>query len=314
MLLKVALILSILLQFSAAFIAISLIRRTRTNIAWWLISVGFLLMAIRRLLEFDQVYNVESALNDSLLNSWIAILISVIMLISLIFIKRIFNIQKRIDDLRKENESRVLSVMIKTEENERQRFAKELHDGLGPLLSSVKMSLSALARNPNGVEKEKILLNTENLIDESILSLKEISNNLSPHVLNNFGLLKAVRSFANKLQIIDEPKISINGNIEDKRFPYNIEVVLYRIICELVMNTLKHASARNINIDLVTDKKTLILMYYDDGVGFDMGSIELGTGMGYSNIQSRIKSLNGTLEIQAEEGHGVQINITVNIA
>jgi len=309
MLIKVALILSIVLQFSAAIIAMTLIKRTRTNIAWWLISGGFLLMAIRRVFEILQVYDSNSELITGLLSSWTGVMISVIMLLSLIFIKRIFNIQKQIDDLRKQNETRVLSAILKTEENERQHFGKELHDGLGPLLSSVKMAISA-SRNDN----KKVLDNSEKLIDESITTLKDISNKLSPHVLINFGLFKAVKSFINKLQKIENPTITLNSNIENKRFSYNIEVVLYRIICELISNTLKHADAHNVYVDLLADEKSISLKYIDDGIGFDVKQVENDLiGMGYSNIKSRIKSLNGTYNIFSKPGEGIHVNVQINL-
>jgi hypothetical protein len=125
---KIALILSVILQFATATIAISLIKRTRTNIAWWLISLGFLLMAIRRLFELFQVYGTENNIVNSLANSWIGVFISILMLISLSFIKRIFNIQKRFQELKRKNEARVFSAIIRTEENQKQRFAKEVLD------------------------------------------------------------------------------------------------------------------------------------------------------------------------------------------
>ncbi len=308
----IALILSVILQFSAAIIALTLVKRTRTNIAWWLISGGFLLMAIRRVFEILQVYDSQSTLITGLLSSWTGVLISIIMLLSLIFIKRIFNIQKQIDDLRRMNESRVLSAIIKTEENERQHFAKELHDGLGPLLSSVKMAISA--SHQTGNKNIEVMTNAEKLIDESIYTLKEISNNLSPHMLNDFGLLKAVKSFINKLPIQEGPKISLNSNIENKRFSYNIEVVLYRIICELISNTLNYAGAHNIYIDLLADENFISLKYIDDGIGFDVEKTEYEQkGMGYSNIRSRIKSLNGSYDIFTRPEEGLTINIQISL-
>lgn len=108
MALKVALLLSVLLQFGAAIIALSLVKRTIKNIAWWLISLGFLMMAIRRVIEIFQIYGSPIRVNTDLLSSWTGVLISLVMLVSLIFIKRIFNIQKQIEELRKQNESRIL--------------------------------------------------------------------------------------------------------------------------------------------------------------------------------------------------------------
>lgn len=312
MAIKIALILSIVLQFGAAIIAISLTKRTRTNIAWWLISFGFLLMAFRRVFEILQVYDWQTEIDSQLLSSWTGVLISIIMLISLSFIKRIFNIQKQLEDLRKQNETRVLSAIIKTEENERQHFAKELHDGLGPLLSSVKMAISS-TRYPKEYN-EKVMLNAEKLIDESIVTLKEVSNNLSPHILNDFGLLKAIKSFINKLNTLDQTKIKLNSNLTGKRFPYNIEVVLYRVCCELLSNTLKYAKANNVYIDLLVDKQSVSLDYIDDGIGFNLEKNEQSEkGMGYSNIRSRVKSLNGSYSIFSEEGEGVRVKIQINI-
>jgi len=314
MLIKFALILSVIIQFVAAIIALTLVKRTKTNIAWWLISIGFLLMAFRRLFEVMIVFDSNSRLLTGMLSSWTGVLISVIMLASLLFIKRIFNIQKQVDELRKQNEVKILAAIIETEENERQNFAKELHDGLGPLLSSVKMAISACSVNTNAEEAKKIILNAEKLIDESINSLKEISNKLSPHVLNNFGLLKAIKSFVAKLPLQGQPNIHIRGNIENKRFPYSIEVVMYRIVGELIVNSLKHANAHNIYIDLNLEGNILKLKYIDDGVGFDMNNPEFEQkGMGFSNILSRIRSLNGTVNFYTKPDEGLKVEVEIKI-
>ena len=176
------------------------------------------------------------------------------------------------------------------------------------------MAFTALTKNMNTKNDKKIVSNTENLIDESIIALKEISNKLSPHVLNNFGLYKAVKLFVNNLEINNQPKIIFNSNLENKRFQYNIEAVFYRVICELIANTIKHASALNINIDLFTNNNKLTLDYYDDGVGFILKKIQAeNKGTGLSNIESRIKSLNGIYQIYTNPNEGVNINISVNI-
>jgi signal transduction histidine kinase len=310
---KIALILSIILQFAAAIIALSLTKRTKTNIAWWLISIGFLLMAFRRVFELFQALDKETSFITGMLSTWTGVLISILMLGSLIFIKRIFNIQKRMDELRKENESRVLSAIVRTEENERLNFSKELHDGLGPLLSSVKMAISASRRNEDPKINEEVMTNAGKLIDESIMSLKEISNKLSPHVLNNFGLKKALRSFISKLPNIESPSINLDTNIEDRRFSYNVEVVLYRVICELISNSLKHSKARNVYISLMADSQSVSLDYLDDGIGFDSNVLEMSDkGMGFANIRSRIKSLNGTFDIYTRQNEGVRVNVVIS--
>ncbi len=311
--LKIALILSVVLQFAAAIIAMTLIKRTMANIAWWLISIGFLLMAIRRLFELFQVFTPDNIMVNSLLNSWIGVFISIVMLLSLTFIKRIFNIQTRYEELKKKNEAHIFSAILRTEESQKQQFSKELHDGLGPLLSSVKMAISAIDKTQYSKKNDKILANAEYLIDESINTVKEISNNLSPHVLINFGLQKAIKSFIQKLQISGNPNISFNTNIDDQRFSYNIETLVYRVICELITNTFKHAEAQNIYLDIISDANTLNIKYMDDGKGFDYkGQASDRYGLGLTNIQSRIKSVQGSCQIYTEPGEGFNMNIVIN--
>ena len=308
----VALIMAVVFQFIAAFIAISLIRRTKFNFSWVLISLAFLLMAVRRLIELLQVIKSDLIVVKNVYISWIAVAISVFVLIGLIYIKRIFNLQKKLDNLRKENESRVLSAIINTEESERQKFAKELHDGLGPLISSIKMAVSAIIPDRNQKKNQKIIENTHKLIEESISTIKELSNKLTPHVLNNFGLLKAVNSFIGRLELTNTLNIKVNSNIEDSRFEYNVELVLYRIICELITNTINHANASEVKIDLFYNQNLLTLQYLDNGIGFDTEKIlSSHTGMGYSNIQSRIKSINGTIDMVSNLNQGICINIAV---
>ena len=312
MTIKIALILSIILQFAAAIIAISLTRRTRTNIAWWLISAGFLLMAFRRVFELFQLLDKETSFISGMLSTWTGVVISILMLGSLIFIKRIFNIQQRMDELRKENESRVLSAIVRTEEKERQNFSTELHDGLGPLLSSVKMAISGSMRGENSPERQAILTNADKLIDESIVSLKEISNKLSPHILNNFGLSKAIKSFITKISTQETPTFSFQTNTGNQRYSYNTEVVLYRVVCELITNSLKHSGAKNIYIALEETSGVFNLEYLDDGIGFDPEIAELPeTGMGFANMKSRIKSLNGTMEINSIPHEGMRVKVRI---
>ena len=314
MLIKVALILSVLLQFAAAFIAISLIKRTRFNISWILISIGFLLMAVRRWYELAYIYNAEELIRKNLIGSWIAVITSLLMFAGVLFIRKIFNIQDRIEKLRLQNESKVLSAIINTEEKSRQEFSKELHDGLGPLLSSVRMSISAIDKTKENKGNKEIIEHTEQNVDEAIIAVKEISNNLSPHILKNYGLMKAVETFISRVNTGEEKDILLESNLNGKRFDYNTEIILYRIICELITNTIKHARASKINIDLFHKKNGIELNYFDNGIGFDQEKDQTqSTGMGLSNIHSRIKSLNGDIEIFSSPDEGFNLKITLPV-
>ncbi len=314
MILKIALILSVLLQFAAAMTAISLIKRTRYNISWMLISIGFLLMAVRRWYELVYIYNAEELIRKNLIGGWIAVITSVLMFSGVLFIRKIFNILDHIEKLRQQNESKVLSAIISTEEESRQQFSKELHDGLGPLLSSVKMSISAIDKTKVNMVNKEIIDHTEQNVDEAIIAVKEISNNLSPHILKNFGLINAIETFISRFNTSDDIDILLESNLKEKRFNYNTEIILYRIICELITNTMKHARANKVSIDFFHKKNVLELIYSDNGIGFDMEKVQnQNAGMGLSNIHSRIKSLDGTIDIYSLPDEGFNLKITLPV-
>ena len=245
-----ALIVSIVLQIVATIVVISLIKVTRFNVSWILLSIGFIFMAIRRLIEFLPFMEVELSRFVISINNWLGILISVLIVVGVFYIKKIFEDLQKAEEARLIMEKRVLNAVINTEESERKRFAKDLHDGLGPLLSSVKMSFSAIEGKDDHSDQKAILSSAKQAINEAISSLKEISNNLSPHILDNFGLASAIRSFTNKIDQTGKIKIEFRSNIREKRYPGNTEVILYRAICELITNTLKHSKSKKILISL----------------------------------------------------------------
>ncbi len=310
MIIQLALLISVAFQFGAFLITISLIQKTKFNVSWIMISIAFLLMAFRRLNELININNIESSNIQISINSWIAVLISVLMFVASFYIRQIFNFQGKINKLRKENEAKVLSAIIKTEENERKKFAKELHDGLGPILSSIKMAISAINKSVVGITNEKIIDKTESAVDNAILSIKEISNNLSPHILERFGLEKAIKTFTDTIITGNDLQIIQSSNLYGKRYDYNVEVVLYRIIGELIANTLKYACASKIEISLFNYENRLELFYSDNGIGFDMENSK-SNGMGLSNINSRVKSLDGKIEMHSKPKQGFFLKITI---
>lgn len=312
MLIQVALIIAVLLQFGAFFITISLVKKTKFNVSWITISIGFFLMAFRRLSEFIDIINTDQDNIQTHINSWVAVLISTLMFIASFYIRQIFILQSKINKLRKENETKVLSAIIKTEEKERQKFAKELHDGLGPILSSIKMAISAINKSVMSNTNEQIIDKTENAVDNAIIAIKEISNNLSPHILERFGLEKAIKTFTDAIITKEDLEIILSSNLNRKRYDYNIEVILYRIIGELITNTLKYASASRVEISLFNYQKELELFYSDNGIGFDLKNTG-SSGMGLSNINSRVKSLDGELEMHSKQKQGFFLKITLPI-
>lgn len=212
---------------------------------------------------------------------------------------------------RKETERLILDTVIRTEEKERANFAEEIHDGLGPIFSTVKLYIQA-ANEENSIKERKTILNkTELSINEAISSLREISNNISPHVLRNFGLVSAIRSFSNRITELKGINIKISSNIEG-RLQENIETTIYRVLTELTNNTVKHAKATKIVIDIKKTQNHISVHYNDNGVGFDINKQKIGkSGFGLVNIQNRIRSLNGEIKISSQKGKGLKATIKI---
>lgn len=314
MILKILFVIAIVLQFFAVGVAIKLTRVTKYNSSWMLLTLGFILMAIMRLVEFlPYVSNIKPQDYREIF-VWGGVITSLVFAIGVFMIQKIFKYMKRAEDSRRLTEKMFLNTIIQTEEKERKRFAKDLHDGLGPLLSTVKMSVSSLAHMKQDDASREIVENTELVINEAIKSLKEISDNLSPHILNNFGLVRALNNFSNKINVTKTIRINLESTFKDERFDSNVEVVLYRVICELINNTIKHARAKKIDISLTKTGEFLTIEYKDDGKGFDVSKVidqPASSGMGFSNIYSRINSLKGEINIESELKRGTVVNIKV---
>jgi PAS domain S-box-containing protein len=214
---------------------------------------------------------------------------------------------------RKNMEKKLFETIISTEEREREHFAGDLHDEVGPLLSSLKMYLSLLAETDDKKKKEYIFPQIQTLIKESITTVREISNDLSPHVLNNYGCVAAINSFLGLKR--DFMNITFNQNLESKRFNQSIETVIYRIVKELINNTIKHAKANDIDIKLYDDENTIRLQYSDNGIGFNIDTTGENTkgSIGLLNIMSRVKTVNGKYKISSSEGTGFRFELTVPI-
>ena len=309
MLIRILLVISIVIQCVATGYALRLVRTTKYNSVWILFIVGFSLLSVERLIQLLVESGVE------VISRWwfayLGIVISVCLSIGVMYAHKLFKYIERLNRQRSLLNKRILTAVLRTEEKARSRFSKELHDGLGPLLSSAKMSLSALSREEQSPEQREIIANTSYVIDEAIRSLREISNNLSPHVLNDFGLARGVQNFIDKSVAMHDVKIRFTTNLRSERYDTDIEVILYRVICELINNSLKHAACTEVNLSLSQNGPELALDYSDNGRGFNPQAM-MDCGMGLSNIASRINSLGGMFDITSSKGKGMRAAIRVN--
>ncbi len=214
----------------------------------------------------------------------------------------------------KEIDRQILQTIISTEEKERSRFAQDLHDDLGPLLSTAKLYIRSFETATDEKNKQIAVKMSMKAIDEAIMSIKEIANNISPHVLRNFGLISGIQSFISKINETNTIKISFRAGTQ-ARFDVNTESSLFRIVAELVNNTLKHANATRVSIEFSLEEENLTLLYSDDGVGFNLEKA-LGKKLsrGITNILNRVKSLGGEVSFNDKPHKGFIARIKIPVA
>ncbi len=217
---------------------------------------------------------------------------------------------------RMEIERQILSAIIKGEERERQRFARDMHDGLGPLLSAIKLYVNELnSATLDDQERKELITHSNELLDEAVNATRTISNNLMPTVIHSYGLIKAVKAFCDKVNKTNRLNIEFETENIEERFDSNLELILFRVISELINNTIKHAAAENVFILLIKTGDKLKLYFKDDGVGFDVDKImnSENMGMGLKNIVSRVKSISGKYSFNSIPGQGFTIKIEINL-
>lgn len=309
----VALIISIVLQIFAASIALRFMKLTKYRLSWILLSLSFVFMAVRKIIQLFEFFRGTPSYTWQMIDEWIGVLISFMIIVGVVLIRELFYSLKKADLDRERTERRVLNAVINTEENERKRFAKDLHDGLGPLMSTIKMSLSALNDRIKDSTGMVILNNTNHLINEAINTLKDISNNLSPHVLTNFGLASAIKAFITKINQTKAISVEFKSNMDNLRLENDREVVIYRAVCELINNSIRHSGASKIEIELNKLEKFVTLQFFDNGRGFDASGLnkEDPTGMGLSNIETRVRSIDGVFILESTPGKGTSALIKV---
>lgn len=203
-------------------------------------------------------------------------------------------------------------AILEAEENERQRIAKDLHDGVGQMMSAAKMNLSAIESELHFTDTsqqqnfEKII----SLVDESCKEVRTVSHIMMPNALlkNNFST--AIHDFVNKLS---NKSLQVHVYTEglDEKIDSNVETVLYRVIQECVHNAIKHAGATTLDISLIRDKDGISGTIEDNGKGFDPADKENADGIGLKNIHTRIAYLKGTVDFDTAPGRGTVVALHV---
>lgn len=197
-------------------------------------------------------------------------------------------------------------------EEERKIISRELHDDLGQLLTAVKIDLGSLRLSINDPQLMAARIDKISaLIGESIITVKRLTSQLRPHILDDLGLLAAIEWYTSEFQGRTGIKVSL-GIDQDIELPVEYELVIFRIIQESITNITKHSGAKNICINFKRKKRRIILEVDDDGKGFELTTKRSDRSFGLLSMKERAKEIGGTLEIESEPGSGTRIRLTIS--
>jgi two-component system, NarL family, sensor kinase len=221
--------------------------------------------------------------------------------------------QRRIAELEKEQQLLATEAVLRGQVEERSRLAKDLHDGLGSILSGAKYFFTNM--------KDNLIITPETaaafergmgMLDKSIHEMRRVAHNMMPEALMKFGLDSALRDFCQSIDQSGAIKLTyLSYNIDESTIPEARAAAIYRIVQELVNNVLKHAEAHTALVQVIRKDIALSIAVEDDGKGFDISALPDSEGIGYLNLKNRVAWLNGTVDIQSEAGKGTSVNIEI---
>jgi signal transduction histidine kinase len=265
-----------------------------------------------------RMQQLEITKRKSINHGLMALTLAIVIILILVYLS--FRNRNRLQKtmiLKLEAEKQLLAAeaVLKGEEQERTRLAKDLHDGLGGILSGIKFSLNTM--------KENLIMTPDNaqafersidMLDSSIQEMRRVAHNLMPETLLKFGLDTALKDFCYNINGSGILKLNYQSfGIEKIKLGESVSVSIYRIIQELVNNILKHANAGNAIVQITLSGKMLLIDVEDDGIGFDMSKLEFQKGIGWRNIRSRLEYLNGKLDLQSQPGAGTSVHIEIGL-
>lgn len=210
----------------------------------------------------------------------------------------------------------LLKAVINSQEEERKRIGMDLHDEVGSKLSLLRLIIETFTdKNTEALSAPQFSQKCKSTIDEVINNVRNISHNLSPILQGVYELLDALEDFCDELNRSGKIHIAINvePTAENIRLEHFTKLSLYRVITELVNNTIKHAEAKNVSIDFSLTDNIYSILFADDGKGLQENTAAVKKGIGFKNMESRLDSIGAEYNIRSQEGRGFEMRIDLPV-
>jgi len=229
-------------------------------------------------------------------------------LLFLAYKKKILQQQKEHQRKEAEYQKQLLRANLKSQEQERNRIGRDLHDGVGSLLTTSKMYFSHLEQDHDKAEFEALKQKVFELLDDTINSVRRVSLDLRPVVLEQLGLSEALTNLVHQLNKGGDIKVDLNNSWQGT-MPEEFELNWFRIVQELLNNTLKHAEATEVGIQISENQGRFVLIYEDNGKGLSQPVLK-ETGLGMRNIESRLHLMEGHMQWMDKSTPGIGLRLS----
>jgi signal transduction histidine kinase len=214
--------------------------------------------------------------------------------------------EQRVVQFEQEKQLIATQAVLTGEVQERSRLARDLHDGLGGMLSGLKLNLELLKdKTPPVSDEVNHYDKAMQILNDSMVEMRRVAHHLMPDALNRYGLKAALTDFLNDIPSVEFAWFGSDDRLDDPKR----EVMIYRIIHELVNNALKHSGATKIGVNVMREPEYIAFTVFDNGCGFDPATESKGKAMGLSNIRERVASCDGRIEVHSTPGEGTEINV-----
>ncbi|GAB5522227.1 MAG: hypothetical protein Roseis2KO_00990 [Roseivirga sp.] len=227
----------------------------------------------------------------------------------IVYQRRLLKQQEANQQIKEDYQKNLLRASIDSQEKERQRIAEALHDEVGALITTSKLHIGQIKPDTPEAKLQERLSSATEILTETLQSVRQISLNLKPPVLEALGLVAAIRSLIQKINNSGQVEITCHGP-DELMIPAEESLGCYRIVQELLQNGLKHAGATEIELSIQQIGRSIQIDYQDNGIGFDFAKMASSDqGLGLRNIESRLNLLNGTISPQPRTGGGTHLKI-----
>lgn len=226
--------------------------------------------------------------------------------------KKLIKQQLEMQTLETKHQLDLLQSIIQTQEKERKRFAEDLHDEVGAMLSTAKLNIARIEKSPDAKSAE-LAKETKEMLNSIITNIRRIAKALLPSTLEKLGFIESIKELCNSVNKSSIVLANFNQTGVYKKQDIKIELALYRVLQEIVNNALKHSGATEINISLKNNISDIELEIYDNGKGFDLKTVE-SQGLGLKNIESRVNMIDGKLLFESEPNKGTKALIILKKA